>query len=581
MPEATKVLYDVSQAIKELNKLNDKVEESGDKAKKAFGTQSINDYDKRLKKLAYTLGGTDFSAKGLLTTIGGSAAVFTAAAGSVASVAANLLDLKTLLRDTTANFTAFANAVENIRQTRETISALGDVAAQRDLELASRAVRLDQADLRDEQNSVERARDASRERLEIIKDEVRRREQIVKDGVKREQSLRDKLADRTATSAADSFGGPTGKRALDLGAAARRAAFEGEIQLAEELEAAARAAGEEAGNHSLFLKDQESTTRAINQALQRQINQQGNANNENQNQLDRVKQLEAALAGDLKANENKLKLIQQQNRELSRQKALIRDATLEQRNTEQADTGARQVQTGSQVVSQFFQQGRSAFERFSDTIDNIQQAVGGGAGDHAAVDTLQANLIEELAGLGKLARTIQQGGNVSAADIAEQSASFEKISKLLEILNQGEAEGRLDGNNGAQAQLEQLNTLFNEGIKKIFEGATDFRRVRGDDTNIREGSVGPTRDDMRGLRDAVLGLTKAIPDIVNQADSATAASTNAANSTGAPQQAASAAPITVNANVKGGIIDEEVVNKITEIIRRELRKQTAAKTSSE
>jgi hypothetical protein len=579
MPEITKVLYDVSQAIKELEKLNKKVNEAGDKANEAFekGGLGAEKFDAILKKLPGNLDKTVTSARTLITTFGPSALVFGTAAAGIASIAANLLDLKTLLRDTTANYDAFIRATERIRQQGETISDFDDVAVERNLELAQRAVRLDKADLAEQQNLVEVERESARRRLEIVQDEIRQRGRIVQDGLKREEDLRKRLAERNTTNAADQFGGPAPKRVVDLAAAANRAAFEGNIDLAEELLNAAKEQSAELGNHSFFLKAIDSANSAINSQLEKQIQSQSNVNKEGQKDLSRLQQLEAALGVDIEKNEEKLRVIQRQNRELSRQIRLLRDASLEQRNLDTADTAAKSVQTASKNVFEFFRSGPSFLEDFSKTFDSIQQAVLGGAGDQAATDTIQAEAIRELSKVAEVAARVNRGEAVTPTDIGKLIPSLEKVGKLGEILQVAEDQGRVPKGSEIENQINALQSAIDQSFK-LLQGAQEFRRVRGDETAIQPGTTGPSRDDMRALRDSILKLNDTLGGAPSRASAAIQAQTTATSQGAPPPINATAASqnITVNANVKGGIIDAEVTREITRIIREELRKGTSA-----
>lgn len=573
--KATKVLYDVSQAIKELDKLNKKVQESEKKAKKAFSTQSVNAYDKRLKKLAYTLGGTDLSAKGLLTTLGGSAAVLGAAAGGVASIAAAVLDLNTILRDTAANFEGFIAAFDRVREARESVSAFGDVAAQRDLEFARRAVKLDQADLAREQNVTEAARDAAKKRLDFIRDELRNREALVKDSLKKEEDLRKKLAERTATDAADKFTGPVGKKALDIGAAARQAAYEGNIELAEELEEAAKAAGEEAGNHALFLKDQSATRDAINASLRKQIGEQEKITSKAEQEVEKYAAIEAALEADIDKQNEKLKVILRQNRELSAQAKLIKEAIKAQGDLEKADTAARGVQARSATLNQFTREGLDSFlENIERRFEKLQQKVFGGAADAEIFDTFASALIKELQPVLELTKRVSAGESVTAEDFKAIQDAIIPANELSAILTKAVQSGRIKGDE-TKDDVRLLQQVVDQ-VLELNKEVTSFRRVRGDDTAIREGSAAPTRDDWSKLRDALIENTKAVKGEPSRAQQAAPALDQAALQSQGAQQQVAAAPqtVNVNANVKGGIIDEEVVKTITDLIRRELRKQT-------
>jgi len=580
MAEATKVLYDVKDAIAQLNKLNKKVDQSGDKANKAFekGGSSAKLFDKALGKIPGTAGKAATGLRSVAGALGGIGAVGAVAAAGIASVIANMVDLKDILRDTTANYLAFVKATERLRQTDEVISNFGDVAAQREIENSKRSIKLEQADKAREQNAVETARDAAQRRLDIFRDEIARRESILKTSLDREQSLRDRLADRNVQDASAGFSGPIGKKALDLGAAARQAAFEGNLDLAEELEEAAKRAGEEAGNHSLFLKDQESTRNAINSKIQSEIGKQEQVSKKAADQVQQAKKYATELESVIEKENERLKIILRQSRELSAQAKLVKDAALNQRNLEQADTGARGARTAAKNISQAFTDGgRTFFEGGKDFVSNFKQVLLGGGADQRTVDNFQASGFQALENIVKQAAEINRGGDVTIGQLGENAGGLREASSIARILEKAIQEGRVSG--GAEAQAKKFVEIVNQA-EKLFSETAATRRVRGDDTLVgREGTQSTSRADLDASRQALLQLPDKIGTAVANAISGQSAASSVPGggqtTQGAPQSVGTTRQnITVNATVKGGIIDAETTKTITEIIRKEIRKGT-------
>lgn len=572
MTEKTKVLYDVNDAIKELERLNKKVEEAGDKANESFekGGDGAGLFGKAMERLSGPVSKAGGAIKTAVTSMASLPGVALAAAAAVAAVVAQFIDFDGILKDSIKSIEAFDEATDTIQGTKDAFSSLGDAAVNRDLRLAQRAVKLDQAENARAQNAIERERNRAKEFLEITKDELSRREGLLKASIKREESLRDRLTKRTATDAAAGFGGPVGKRALDLGAAARRAAFEGDIDKAEALEEAAKRAAEEAGNHNLYLRDQQSTRNAINNSLERQIAKEDQTGKNLQAQVDEAKQVADALDQLIDKDNKRLETLRQQSRELGAQQKLLRTAAREATETQTADQAARDFENNArdfnmamrdggqslrEIVLGFGSEVKQFFSNEGQRQEFLQDTRTGAQG---------AAEIQRI--LGRVAR----GETVTPADLEGIREGANKLTDVVAKLQSERGQGRLSSIQ--QKTLERMEALLESATGAIEAGA-DFRAVRGDDQAIVEGTRGPTGDDMRALRDSILKLNDSLsqpsrgasPLIEKQSQSVGASQ---------PVQAA-ASNVTVNANVKGGLIDEEVTKKITDIIRRELRKQTS------
>ena len=569
----TKILYDVTQAVTQLDKLNKKVEKSEKKAKKAFDTKSINNYDKRLKKLAYTLGGTDFTAKGLFITLGGSAAVLGAAAGAVGALVAQMIDLDGIMKDSIKSIEGFNEATDTIQDMREALSTLGDVAVNRDIRLAQRAVKLDQAENARQQNLVEQARDLARKRLDIVKDELDRRDDLLSKSLKKEEDLRKRLERRTTEDPAAGFSGPVGKKALDLGAAARQAAFAGDLDKAEALEDAAREAGEEAGNHALFLRDQSATHDAINAAIERELSKQEQQSAKYADQVDEAQAVAQQLDAVIERENERLVVLRQQSRELGAQQKILRVGAREAKEQQQADTGARTFENNARDFSNNVKNGGETFK----------ETVKGAASEFKRFFSGEVQRREFLAdseragasaaNIEKILGRVTRGEGVTAADLEGLRGDFGNLTNIIAKLQFARSENRLTtSQDRLLSRLERLQ----ESALGALEGASQFRDVRGDQDFIKVGIEGFTADEIRGLRDAMIENTKALREPSKGTKATAALDQAAATSTGAPQQLAASGPATVNVNatVKGGLIDGETAREITTLIRKELRKQT-------
>lgn len=570
MTEKTKVLYDVNDAIKELDRLNTKVDEAGNKANQSFekGGRGATLFGKavdRLRGPVKAAAGTVRTAVGAIASLPG---VAVAAAAGIAAVVAQFIDFDGILRDSIKSIEAFNRATDTIQGTKDVFSSLGDAAINRDIRFASRAVRLEQAENARQEVAIKQAQDLSERRLDIVRDELDRRERLLDASLSKEQSLRDRLARRQTRDAAADFGGPAGKRALDLGAAARRAAFEGDIDRAEELERAAKRAAEEAGNHNLFLRDQRSTRESINRSLEKQIQDQEKQTSTYAEQVEEAAGLEDALEAALEKDERRLEVLRLQRRELRAQSKLLRVAGREATETQQADQAARDFENNARDFNNALRNGGQSLGEIVKGFGSEVKRFFSNERQRQRFLNLTRRGAEGAVGIERVLGRVNRGEPVTAEDLEGLRESFNVLTDVVAQLQVARGEDRLS--TIQERTLQRLENLLESGQGAIQAGA-DFREVRGEDRVIAEGTRGPSADDYRALRDSILKLN----DSIAEPSRSTQAINAQARSTGAPPPTqAAASNVTVNATVKGGMIDEEVTRKITEIIRRELRKQT-------
>jgi hypothetical protein len=566
MAEATKVLYDVSQAVKELNKLNKKVEESGDKAEESFdeGASSASLFDKALGKVGGTASKVAGSVRGVATAVGGVGAVAAVAAAGVAAVVAQFIDLDEILKDSVASIEEFEKATQRVLNAREAISNIGDQAVNRDFRLAQRSLRLARAENARAQNSVETEKLAAKARLDVFKDELRRRESALKGSLDREQALRDRLADRAVSG--QEFGGfDADLRAAKLNDAARQAAADGDIDRAEALEQAAKDVAREAQNQSFALADAQATNEAINGELQKQIDAEAKVGDAAQNAVDAYQQRVDKLQEEVDLLEKRAVLLRQESRDFGAQTQELRVGKQEAGDQQQADTAARTFQKASADFSFNLKSGGTSLK---ESVVNAGSEFAKFLTDEAGRQAALRQFEQAGGAAGRIQRALSDQDGLTAADVEALSGDFGLLS---------DAVAKLEANTqkltaGAAQELERLS-LLQDSVQDAFNAAASFRQVRTDDQVITEGSRGPTAAQQDALRESLTGLTDAIKE-----QSRGTAAPAAATAIGAPPQAgATRQTVTVNANVKGGIIDAEVTREITRIIQEEIRKGTGQK----
>ena len=586
----TKVLYDITSAIASLNKLNTKLKDTEDANEDAFGSGNsgkINKFDKVLDKIPGTAGKAARGVAKVGASFGAVAAGAAVAAAAIGSVIAQFVDLPGLTKDSIASLKAFEEATKGFQDVEDVISATGDAIINRDVELAKRAIKLDQERNAREQNLVSDARSAADQRLDALKSELDQREARVKQAVDREQDLRKKLEERTRQDPAAGFSGPIGKKALDLGAAARQAAFDGDIEKAEALEKAAKEAGEAAGNHNLFLRDQATTRDAINNKLKKEISAQAEVTSAEQQALDLTQNRVNATEQEIKLLKERQRLLTNESRELGAQQKRARVEGREAKETQDADQAARDFRTASKNLSNEVKNGvRSLKEDFIDSGRLLLKAATSIQERNAATDFVQR-------GAGASARIENVIGRasrdeaVTGEEVQALGADLKALAQVVGALKVANAEGRTPGR---EQDIARLDAILQSGLA-AFQASADFNQVRGNQANIVEGSAGPTDADLQAARQRVLGLGEA-SNTATDGLAKFAAQLARTQIPGAPAQAAVAAatvkatpvvppsgqgssqfPINVNADVKG-VLTREVITEIVEKVERELRKKT-------
>jgi len=299
MAKATKVLYDVSQAIKELTKLDKKVKASGSKAKKGFeeGASGASKYERALAKINPKAADMLSKASKMKVAIGGVGVAFGVATGAVVGATAAFLDFNNSLRDGEAAIGDWIAAARDIRQSFDNISAGED--AERAFEflgakeaIAERRLQLTQLQVANDA----RAASAS-EAVATEKSKLSGIESALKASHRRTLDAEKRLADKRTELAGSSneFGNESkGRQVVSLSSKAGQLANAGRVDEAEAMIEKAKALSEELGNHAFFTDKIDRANGAVVRALEKNVKTSKAEESTLQKQLSEQKNLVAA-----------------------------------------------------------------------------------------------------------------------------------------------------------------------------------------------------------------------------------------------------------------------------------------------
>lgn len=539
--EITKVLYDVSQAIKELTKLDKKVDKSGKKTKQTFTLAGggIEKLGGAVGKINPKLGNMVTKFGGLAVKAGPAAVAISAIGAAVAVTAANLFDLAGALRDADATLGSFLVDAKKAQEFAEILSTSGDVKQQesflrtKDL-LSRKRVQLTQAQIQ-----IDAARETAAKIVGIEQGKLREIAALQKKAVDKTKSLEDRLAARQQKSLVGGVGAgkPTGSAIIDLTSRAKSEAEKGNIDTAEALLDKAEQLSAELGNHAFFTNKIESANNAIDQSLKDQI-KDSKSEESNLSSVVGLQQQQVDLAKEHLAEEVKIsKEIANRLKLIGASGGAIRRGGIAEKRVELVDAGLRDLQTGQKgaregiqsiategSLNQLFQNisdGFKALKSFS-TINTI----GGAKAIGTAIDNKILDAILLLSKPGVTTRDLDV-----ATKMAEQIQ--EAISKTQRGIDQGVISPVIE----RQLQLQKELLL-------------DIKQA-----TASTGKFGPLLVD----QDILAGSTQlqTISDAFQQ------------------QARDFGAQITVNAVLQGGVFDENAIKDFVSVLRREIRKEVA------
>jgi len=550
--EKTEVLYDVSQAEKQLKKLDKSVVKSGKTAKKSFSGEAAGGLQKfggTISKVSPKLGGMVSKLGGLAGSGGLIAGGFAVAGGAILATIANVVDLAGALENIDARLDVINQTAERTLKLRDAASALGDAAENRGIVEARRNLKLEKASVIRRQNEVEAARDAAKEEVFVRKAAFAEVDQAFKASVRirqsAEQKLQDKLKERTIAGALGQFGGqPKGRQVGSLTAKAESEARKGNIDTAEALIAKAQELSGELGNHVFFTNQIEKAQGAVVRALEKDVKnaktKEGALAQEREQLQGRVKDSEAFAV----SLDKELKLILRQNRALGAATTLIKERALIAKDFQAQQEGARRVETGVRQITDITGDigGQAFVGQLRDQFGNAFTAVVKEFGSKLGTIGEGRQSIDAILGSigGSLSEAFEDGV-LTPAEIQKIQENAAGVSDALSFLEKDLASGAISG--ALKQDVERILSLF-RGIENLGVGGEKFVTGGGGfDTPISEtGAVG-TRQERE--QEVVRRVSQEI-----------------------------------NVNIEGGLIDETTIEQLVDIIRREVRKEVSTGTGN-
>lgn len=599
MSESTKITYDVSDAISKLNQLNKKVGEAADTVVRELGEHGSAALDKFIDGLgdvSPVAGNVASKVRDVASALGPMGLVAGAAAAGLAAVVSNLIDLPGLLADSAGGMDAFGEAVDRQFRIFEDFDNINDAIAKSSNKRALRELSLRQAEIGQEQSRLNNLKTATKAELDIAREVLREKERLIEQSIKKRISLEKEFEKATSQNKVRQVEGSALKkeRAVgDLSAAAQQEALKGNVDLARDLRDRAQELTDELGGHVFFQKQVDAATARINGQLKDQVTDQSKVQKSLQDELNSAKQIVEQREKELAILKDRERLLRNETKDVRAERRLISEQETQRSQSDKADEGAGQVVAAVAKIRQEFEiGGRTAAENIKDSL----RLTLGGLSSKSRVDAGIATERDALKLVEKISTTLLKPGGVTAQEVAGLEPLVAQLNALTGALEVARGAGTLNG--GQERGLNQLQR-FIEDFQQVATGAAKFAGADRDPNQIiqRDSTPDASVQQFNQRIDAAGGGVNNLGESATRAADALnrVASTNSVLPSGAPSsqipQVAAQNPtqtgglpsqsnITVNANVRGGIIDREVTEKITDIIRRELRKQTAANTNN-
>lgn len=584
--EKTEVIYDTSQAIVELQKLDKQVVRSAAATEKAFGEQASSGLEKfgtatdestgRTRELSGELvtlasnsarivgdiseateqtrkfGQSAAVTASRIALIGraaqsiGAAAVFAGAATAVAAFGAvilrtvgSVIDLAGQLRDVNAGLETINETAERTLRFRQLAGAFGDAEENRRLELSRRNLTLQSAQLQLRQNELQAAQDLSAELIRTRTAEFNEIDAAFQRSLNNRLSAEQRLESKRRELAVGQVvagGRTTGGAIADLAERATKEAQEGNVDLAEQLIGKAQELSNELGNHVFFANQIEDANKAVVKALEDEVKEAKSQEDnlaaqriELQGRVDDAKEFESALARELEIMGRQRNALRGNRRIIQDSAQALRDLQQQEGGQELFETGITQVRRVTESVG-----GEPGLAQFRDTIQRAFGLAGGQAGT-----TLPSGLrdIDAIASaVGDSLEAALEDKVITPREAEGIAQQLTGVSDALGLVEQGIAEGALSPQ--LERGVERVTALF-QGLENAIQGAIQFQEGGGGrDVGVTPGAVAEQR--------------ARVERIVEQRN---------------VQQE-------VTLNVNGAVIDENTLKQLTERIRRELRKET-------
>lgn len=542
MPEKTKVLYDVSQAVKELDKLDRKVTKSGKTAEQSLkkGGEGVSRFGDLASKVNPKVSALTAKIRGLAASAGPAGVAVAAIGGSAAVAAVAFTDLGGALRNADDTLGRFNEKAARSRAILDAISSTQDARRNVAFEDAKDAIVAQRGQIVALQNANDIRKEAAAKALSIERDKLSRLQSAFDAAARKTLSAEQRLADKRAElqGSGNEFGGQAkGRQVGSLTAKARQEAQKGNVDTAEALIERAKQLSAELGNHVFFTNQIDQANSSVLKALERDVTESKKKESALKQQASEQEQIVQGVESILGKENSRtrelarqLKLLGQQTAELSRQRKFERRLqAVDQggRELDEAQAGLR-GEISSQLNESDFRKGINVLTNLVKGVTDVRNL--STSGEDAAVFSDLENKITS-------ALKVALKDNITPADVEQVGTLTNEAAKALADVKIGLDDGTLN----------KFGQQFADRSQPIVDALTKFVNAGG--------NLGAT------------GLNESIPSaqarLRGQADS------NQASASRIQSQ------ITVNANVKGGAFDNDTLKQLTDTIRREVRKEVS------
>ena len=589
MVQATKILLDTADAIKKLDQLKEKFSEVSDEVDELEDSGDgsfFETLEEGAGSLAPKLTKVASGARTVATAVGPMGAVIGVAAASVAALVTNLINLPEVFRDTRAEMEAFTAAAERQLDIQNEISGVSDALVNSRTARELRSLRLEGAQLSARQGELTASRQSASEELKIFKDRLKQEEKLFKDSIKRRRDAQ-KILDEEQDSVERVRSDPRlteGQRAIELAARAEQEAQKGNLELAQKFRDAAQEVTDELGGHVFFQERVDQATDSIVANAKRQVSEEDKVQTAIKG---RVSQLEA----EISLREENLKLIAREAAAITKaqgqvtlQRGQARERRFEERNQQGRDEAGRTVRNVATILNREISDGgRSAAENIR---DSLKQSLGNftRAQTTRAQSFTVGEAFDELPRIAEVLKDAQATPN----EILSLAGPLERLASNLGALET--FRGRT-GSESFDADIDQLQSILNLGRRALRAAEQGINADADPFQPLREGVAGiqPTIRTTQQLIEDLGGAASGATDKLNGVGQTAVPTTRSpqqqvAQATATPAAAAPAAAATVTApvtqdidvtvQIKGGMIDNETIDKVAERVQRILRRGT-------
>jgi hypothetical protein len=499
MPKlVTQIVYDVDQAIRNLNKLNETADKANKEIKEGFeeSGQASSRWKQTVDALPGSIGQVVTSV-GRFTGVIGLASVGIAAAGAaIGGLIAQFVDLPRFIGDATAELETFREGTQRIRDAQEAVSTQQDNRINREFVLERRRIAVSQA-------RVANLQATSDEELRLLDKSLN----ALKGNITETERLEERLARRRESRGvgAGGFSPNADIRAATLLENAQKQAQQGNIDRAEELVKKAQSLKGELENQVFFLQAAEDANLAIDRALERQI--------EKTRELESRRQV---------VEDRRFQATNEATR-LGAERKLIRERQREALEVQEVDKANRGLTQSVVNLNKEFITGRSELQKLNDTAAQTANGL--------------KNLAAQNEATARAQEALRTGRGLAEAAAAERRGEI---------------------------SFGQLDTIFQKGLEDFSTQVADF-------ANIVE------RQQFGGFDFDINRFDRLTEDLLNISKDIAARRLNETPTPSLSPVPAGGPPPTINirADVKG-FVNEEVIQEITDNVRRELRREVGA-----